>query len=347
MIGTCPNNKTTRCKAIFFSSLVLLASLYPGVQSYGASLEELMSTGQQSLSAGNYAQAISDFQSAKELVTPESSDYDKVCFYLSKSYLLSGDSEKAETEFSSLTTLHPETPASDDLYYLFGKWYQDHGDYSQASTCLTRLVNQYTESTYRAKGYLYLMWVGFRTANTKLLNDSLAKVKQDYPGSPDEATALCQMARYDILKKKYDSAYSTYQSVLAHYPDYRWGRAECFKGLGEIKLHQGKYTEANAYFDQIKGMDINQTWNLLSDEMRVYSDTLAKHYPEAVTRLEQMLSETTDPNKKAQYLCTLGDVHLKAKQQVEAKQRFEEARTQYPSTSWGKLADKTLKGISQ
>jgi len=81
MIGTCPNNKTKRCKAIFFSSLVLLASLYPGVQSYGASLEELMSTGQQSLSAGNYAQAISDFQSAKELVTPESSDYDKVCFW--------------------------------------------------------------------------------------------------------------------------------------------------------------------------------------------------------------------------------------------------------------------------
>jgi outer membrane protein assembly factor BamD (BamD/ComL family) len=343
-------NKTKQNKTkqkVFFSKVVII--MFLGVLNsfcWGETTENYLDTGKQALESGDYGKATTALIQAYETSTAGSQAKEESQFYLIKAYLKCGDSTQALQTYQALLQRNPQSPALDDLQYLLGKWFYDQSNLTEAQKYLTTLTSHYEDSPYRAKGYLYLMWIGYRNEDTSLLDSSFNSILKEYPGSPDEATAYCEKARFNIKKEEYLSAESTYQKVLKDYPLYRWGKAEAYKGLSEIRMQQGHYDEALTYISNIRNLGINDKWNQQCDDMEVYCYTLKKEYPVAISKLQQMISVSTSSSElQSQYLFKLGNLYLKNNQPEQAKSKFQQAITKNPSSNWASLSKERLKVI--
>jgi len=313
---------------------------------WGGVAENYLETGRLALESGHYGEATTAFIQAYESSTTGSQTKESSQFYLIKTYLKLGDSKEAIQTCQTLLQRNPQSPAMDDLQYLLGKWYYDRNNLTEAQQYLTSLTSQYKDSPYRAKGFLHLMWIGHRNDDDSLLESSFNSILKEYPGSPDEATAYCEKARFCINKNDWVSAESTYQKVLKDYPNYRWGKAEAYKGLSEIRMHQSNYDEALIYINNIRNLGINDKWNLQCDDMEIYCYTLKKEYPVAIVKLQQMINVST-PSSELQLKCLfkLGNLYLKNNQPEQAKSKFQQAISENPASNWASLSKERLKAI--
>jgi outer membrane protein assembly factor BamD (BamD/ComL family) len=323
--------------------LVVLSSLC-----WGGTAENYLEAGRIALEAGNYGKATAALIQAYETSTAGSQAKEESQFYLIKAYVKCGNSTQALQTYQALIQRNPQSPALDDLQYLLGKWYYDRNNLTEAQKYLTSLTRQYKDSPYRAKGFLYLMWIGFSNSDDTLLNSSFQSILKEYSGTPEEATAYCEKARFCINKNDLVSAESTYQKVLKDYPLYRWGKAEAYKGLSEIRMHQSNYDEAFDYISKIRDLGINDKWNQQCDEMEVYCYTIKKDYPSAIVKMQKLLdTSTTSSELQPQYLYQLGNLYLKNNQITQAKSKFQEVVSKYSSSNWAVLAKEVVNEIEK
>jgi len=315
---------------------------------WGGTAENYLDTGKQALESGDYGKATAALIQAYETSTAGSQAKEESQFYLIKAYLKCGNSTQTLQTYQALIQRNPQSPALDDLQYLLGKWYYDRNNLTEAQKYLTTLTNQYKDSPYRSKGFLYLMWIGYQNEDASLLESSFNSILKEYPGSPDEATAYCEKARFSINKNDLISAESTYQKVLKDYPLYRWGKAEAYKGLSEIRMHQSNYDEALDYLSKIRDLGINDKWNQQCDEMEVYCYTIKKDYPSAIVKMKKLLdTSTTSSELQPQYLYQLGNLYLKNNQITQAKDKFQQVVSKYSSSNWAVLAKEGISKIEK
>lgn len=208
-------------KQYLLVSIILCGFVFCNIGSAHAQTpSEYISAGTTAMVAGDYQTAITDFQQAMATAPTGAYELEQAQFYLIKCYSKLNDEPDMVAEYNRLLARNANSPALDDLDYLFATYYYEtKKDYATALAYFQHLIENYQDSSYIPLALFGQMRVYYNQKNHPELERVYTSLQSQY--SNNAVIHTVQLLYGKSLRdnaKKYLDSLAAFQVVLDKYP---------------------------------------------------------------------------------------------------------------------------------
>ncbi|MFC1657363.1 XrtA/PEP-CTERM system TPR-repeat protein PrsT [Candidatus Moduliflexota bacterium] len=321
---------------------VLLVVLFSSPACGSKPKEELFTEGVKLLGENNPGGATVLFKNALD----QDPNFYEARFQLARAYLASGKVDAAEQELQKVVTQNPsfsdariemarayllkskleealrelESVLEDDpmnvkALTIAGAVHGAKGDHEKAEQLLARALEEDPGDAGAHMTMANLMIAVGRPGDAERLLRELLQI------DPDHNPALHQMAQLQLQEQDREAALGTYDRLIETYPT----DLKAFYKKGMILIDQGKYDEAGAIAEKLKGTFPNRPEG---SRLKGLGFFYSRNYVEAITELQKAVAIQTTPGD----LYYLGLAHYGRGEYEQALSQFQKTLDLSPSS---------------
>jgi tetratricopeptide (TPR) repeat protein len=270
---------------------------------------------------------------------------------LTEVYMTKKDYSKALQAISKVQTPNADTQ-TDKQRVLYNLAFQElnRNHVQEALTYATQAIGlgrqdaeAYAESYYVKGDCNYRLGNYAQAAND--LNTALNLGTQTSGGAlKNKAYAMYSLGYAQFKLQKYNAAITQFQKVAELPESSKAMRADAYNRMGDSYLNMRNYDEANACYQQAKGID--HSLGDYSMLQQAYIEGLRGNYDKKVELIQQMNAEYAHSSLGAKALYEKGRAYVLQGKTDEASVAFGELAMKYPNTEYAQKASEELTNIA-
>jgi soluble lytic murein transglycosylase len=210
-----------------------------------------------------------------------------------------------------------------------------YGDYDQARAQYTTAFNESTDKAIRAAALWGLGRTDLDDGNYQSAIDTLTRLVNEYPESTYAARAYFLLGKAYFALGQYVPSADAYNTYITRVPGVLDGYVQEYRG--DALYNAGDYTNAvNAYSAALSASRLDDGLDLQIKIAQARFDF--GDYAGALTLFDQVFNSTTNDYVRAQMDYLAGNTHIKLGQVNEAHARYLHAVQNYPLSTYSYLA---------
>jgi len=236
--------------------LLLLACGLIACQAQTNDADGLLESGKGHLAAGEYEEAIADFEAAVELKRDESEAH----FLLGQSYYETGQLDKAKSQFITALTLNPDDASA---HHNLGVTYLKQGDVESARSQFEKAleIDPDDPQTHYQLGMVYFLMALPQDGGAGSLDESFvaqadAEFERALELRENMPEALIGLGRVSIARRDYQAAIEYLERAIAQDATF----PEAHYALGEAYAYRGEKENACQAYHEFLEMDPPAAW---------------------------------------------------------------------------------------
>jgi TolA-binding protein len=275
---------------------------------------------------------------------PNSNFADKLSFKKGEIYYSQKQYDKSKISYSEFIASYPSSSLIPEAYYWMGKSSENLGDNNEAVLYFNRVFDTYPDKEAAASSVIEMSTI---YNNLKQYDNALTllnKAVDILVKSPRLAELKFMKAETLINKSDINNAYDVLTDIVQNYNGNIFAEKSKIE-LGLIDLAAKRYENASVYF---KNLSESRTDELGAKAQfylgELYTDQ--EQYPEAITAFVRV--KTVFPGYDewlTRSILRLGDVYIKIKDKVRAKEMYKIVLSKHNGDPYGKEAQNKLRAI--